>query len=73
MSNDSAVLAMPNEDESLERRMPWFMVSNAAERSSRIRAEICLRLIARFKSFCTPIGNVSVKEMRQGVYTGEHR
>ena len=41
VSNDSAVLTMPNEDESLEWRLLWLMGSKAAERSSRIRVEVC--------------------------------
>jgi len=52
---------MPKERESLERSMEWSIVSKAAERSNRIRAETCLCSKAVFRSFWMRSRAVSVE------------
>ena len=52
---------MPKEEDSLARRIPWSIVSKAADKSSRTRADSLRLSIASSRSFCIRRRAVSVE------------
>ena len=61
MSNERAEPVKPKVERSLSRSMVWSMVSKAADRSRRTRAETFCWLDARSRSLCMRSKAVSVE------------
>ena len=61
MRGERAEPVMPKEEDSLASRIPWSIVSKAADKSSRTRADSLRLSIAISRSFCIRRRAVSVE------------